>query len=127
MPNKNFSSLISCYRSSVMCKKTHFKVKNTKLNLACLEVLREDGFISAYHILNYKYVKVYSSSFDVISTYNRIVTYSTPKRVYYATTKRLVKLYAESGYYVLSTPFGVMNDSSARKLKTGGILLFAIF
>jgi ribosomal protein S8 len=66
-------------------------------------------------------------SLDTRSKYNRIVLYSTSKKIKIVNNKELIKLCGTGGYFLLSTPFGVMNDSDARKLKTGGILLLGIF
>ena len=110
-----------------MCKKTHFKVLNTSLNRACLDLLLDDGYISAYKFIDNFYIKVISPPFDLSDNYNRIVVYSSMKWPFYIKKKKLKTTYGDGGYYILSTPEGIMTDSLAWEKGLGGILLFAIF
>lgn len=110
-----------------MCKKTHFKTLNTSLNKACLDILIDDGFISSYNIINNKHIKVFMPYSDISDRLNWIIVFSSPKRVTLVTIKKLNSNYNDGGFYILSTPHGIITDSGARNFNTGGLLLFGIF
>lgn len=126
MPNANFSSFLANYWSSIACKKIRFCIPKTVLNFFILKTLLADGYIRSFSQKNNKYEVI---SIDLATTIwiNRIISYSTQKWSVYLNFKQLLVLTKAGGYFVLSTPFGIMNDSDARYNWIGGILLFGIF
>lgn len=126
MPNPTFCSFVSNFRHSIDCKKIKFGSVYSVLIEKCLKILIEDGYIKDYVIDNYNVV-VEGVPLDIRLKYNSIILYSTSWKTVIVTNKELLKLVSTGGYFILSTPFGVMNDSTARKLKTSGVILMGIF
>lgn len=126
MPNFLFSSFVSNFWQAITCKKIEFGATYSSLIEWVLKILINDGFIKHFY-LNKNVFIIEGMSLDTRSKYNRIILYSSSKKIKIVTNKELIKLCGTGGYFVLSTPFGIMNDSTARKLKTGGVLLFGIF
>ncbi len=126
MPNANFNSFLANYRSSIACKKIRFCIPRTVLNFFILKTLLADGYIRSFSQKDNKYEVI---SIDLATTIwiNRIICYSTQKRSVYLNFKQLLVLTKVGGYFVLSTPFGIMNDSDAWYNWIGGTLLFGIF
>lgn len=126
MPNANFSSFLANYWSSIACKKIRFCIPKTVLNFFILKTLLADGYIRSFSQKNNKYEVI---SIDLATTIwiNRIISYSTQKWSVYLNFKQLLVLTKAGGYFVLSTPFGIMNDSDAWYNWIGGVLLFGIF
>lgn len=126
MPNSNFNSFLANYRSSIACKKIRFCIPKTVFNFFILKTLLADGYIWSFSQKNNKY-EIISIDFATTIKINKIILYTTQKRSVYLDFKKLLTLTKSGGYYILSTPLGVMNDSDAWYNWIGGVLLFAIF
>jgi len=126
MPNPNFTSFLANYRSAIICKKIRFCIPKTVLNFSILRVLLMDGYIRSFRIVGKKF-EITCINLQASIKFNWLITYSSPKWIVFLTFNELITLTKTGGYFVLSTQFGVMNDSNARKLWVGGVLLFAIF
>lgn len=126
MPNSNFNSFLANYWSAIGCRKIRFCIPKTVLNFTVLKVLLTDGYIRSFWIKNNKF-EITSISLHISLKFNWIVRYTTQKRAVYLTFWELLILTKVGGYFVLSTKFGVLNDSEAWKLRTGGTLLLGIF
>jgi ribosomal protein S8 len=126
MPNSNFNSFLANYWSSIACKKIRFCIPKTVFNFFILKTLLADGYIWSFAQKKNKY-EVISIDLATNIKINKIILYTSQKRSVYVNFKQLLVLTKSGGYYVLSTPLGIMNDSDARYNKVGGLLLFAIF
>jgi len=126
MPNSNFNSFLANYWSAVGCRKVRFCIPKTVLNFAILKVLLTDGYLRSFKIVNNKY-EITSISLHTTIKFNWIVKYTTQKWIVYLSFQELLILTKTGGYFVLTTKFGVMNDSDAWKLWVGGTLLLGIF
>ena len=126
MPNPTFCSFVSNFWHSVDCKKIKFGSIYSILVEKCLKILIEDGYIKDYVVHNY-IVTVEGISLDIWLKYNSIILYSTSWKLLIVDNEKLIQLVSTGGYFILSTPFGVMNDSTAWKLKTSGVVLMGIF
>lgn len=126
MPNITFSAFVSSFKQAINCKKIEFGCSYSFLIEWSLKVLINDGFIKNFYRKDKKfYIEI--MSLDSISKYNKIILYSTPKKIKKLTYCELVNLCWTGGYFLISTPYGIINDSEARKLKSGGVLLLGIF
>ena len=126
MPNKNFCSFIANYWNAVACRKVIFSVPNTTFNVECLKKFLEGGYVRVFFFENGKLL-VKSPDFDESIYYNKIMLYSTPKWIVKITLKELLKIKQTGGYFLVSTPCGVLSDIEAIKIGMGGILLLGIF
>jgi len=126
MPNHSFCSFIASYRNAVISKKIKFGVKLNTLNINCLKILLNDGYIWTFFCWNKK-IHVIMPDLDISLYFNWIVVYSTSWKIIKLNFNDLIKLTHTGGYFIISTPQGVLNDSDAWKLKIGGILLMGIF
>ena len=126
MPNPTFCSFVSNFRHSIDCKKIKFGSVYSTLVEKCLKILIEDGYIKDYVIENYNVV-VEGVPLDIRLKYNSVILYSTSWKILVVNNEKLLKLVSTGGYFILSTPFGIMNDSTAWKLKTSGVVLMGIF
>ena len=120
--------------------------KNSKLNyviytinqeerviniITILTILRNNGIIRAFSnfasnkgknkfIIYIKYDQVGNSV--IRSVFN----VSKPSRKLYISNKSLLQSQSTTGFFVLSTPYGIMTDLDARRYNVGGCVLFGI-
>jgi ribosomal protein S8 len=126
MPLTKFNSFVANYWSAVECKKVHFCTPAANLTLAILKVLLEDGYVRSFKFKKNYLIEVVSANLNVITKYNWVVCYSTTKWHFYITFWELVLITKVGGYYLISTTWGILNDSKAWLYWMGGVLLFAI-
>jgi len=126
MPNASLTSFLANYRSAVNCKKIRFCIPKTVLNFELLKVLIADGYIWSFKLKANQF-EISTISLHTSIKFNKIVWYSTQKRPIVLSFSDLIIFTKLGGYFILTTKFGIMNDSAAWKLKIGGILLFGIF
>lgn len=91
----------------------------SKLNLAILELLKQEGFIENYQVDGQK-IKVnlkYEERKPVLTNVKRI---SKPGRRVYKGYKSINRVYEGVGIAIISTPKGIMSDRQARKEGVGG-------
>jgi small subunit ribosomal protein S8 len=99
----------------------------SKLKVRLAELLRDEGFIKNFRILEDKkqgtlrvYLKYGAGNERMISGLVRV---STPGRRVYVGHDRIPSILGGMGVALLSTPRGVMADRDARKQKIGGEVL----
>ena len=113
-------------------KKHHEKVSipSSSLKLNILKVLKEEGFITDYVVIEDNKQNVievtlkYNNNEAVIKGLKRI---SKPGLRKYADVDSLPKVLHGLGIAIISTSKGVMTDSEARKQKVGGEILAYIW
>ena len=113
-------------------KMHHEKVSipSSTLKLNILKVLKEEGFIADYVVIEDKKQNVievtlkYNNNEAVIKGLKRI---SKPGLRKYADVDSLPKVLHGLGIAIISTSKGVMTDSEARKQKVGGEILAYIW
>lgn len=126
MPNTKFCFFISNFRNALTAKKLDFLAPYSVLNEAMSDVLVSDGFLLSFCKKN-KHIFAWPLKPQLTNIVSEVCLYSTPSRLVNITYFDLCSLTLMGGYYVLSTPFGVMNDFDAWQQKLGGILLIGIF
>ena len=102
-------------------------LSNVKVNI--LKVLKEEGLIENYLVNeeNRKaraFLKYANGRESLITGLKRI---SSPGLRRYVGHKSIPKIHGGMGLVILSTPKGIINGESARKLKVGGELLCYIW
>ena len=103
---------------------------SSKFKSKIADVLKNEGFIIEYKVLNQDNKNIleislkYNSGNPVISTIQRV---SKPGRRIFSSAQSLPKINNGLGIAIVSTPKGVMSDIDARKNKIGGEIICKVF
>jgi small subunit ribosomal protein S8 len=126
------SDMLTRIRNATMVKHQIVQIPVTKMSLAIVAILKEEGFIEdfesyqenkkKYLLLSLKYTG--KSRNSVISTIKRI---SKPGLRVYANSKELPRVLDNLGVAIMSTSKGVMTNLKAKKLGIGGEVLCYIW
>ena len=107
------------------------QMPSSTLRLNILEVLKNEGFISSYHIEKKENNKVslvvdlkYYEGTPVIREIKRI---SKPGRRVYSRATSIPRIQNGLGLAIISTNKGVMSDIEARKNNIGGEIICKVF
>lgn len=107
------------------------EVPASKEKKAILDVIKENGYISEYKMIEDKkqgvikiYLKYTADNDRVINNIKRI---SKPGRRVYRRVDKLDKVLDGLGMAIISTPKGVLTDHECRKLKVGGEVICHIW
>lgn len=128
----SIGDMLTIIRNGLRAKFPSVEFHSSKLKLAIVKVLREEGYISSYEEFKkdeLPYMKVtlkYGEFSDerVIHEINRV---SKPGRRVYVSKKRIPKVLNGFGITILSTPRGVLTGRQARMANVGGELLCEVF
>lgn len=112
-----------------LVKKATVTLPSSKMKVAILELLKQEGYIKTYKVSEgvkptVEVVLEYKKDTPRISGVSRVSKQS--KRVY-TSVKDISPFKYGHGMTVLSTPKGILSDKQARKEMVGGELLFTIW
>jgi small subunit ribosomal protein S8 len=130
MINDPIGDLLTRLRNGQMRRSSKVRSPNSRLRIRLLDVLQEEGFIRGYAEVEFKGHKEleielkYHEGEPVIRELKRV---STPGRRVYSSVGDLKPHRQGLGVSILSTPQGVMTDSSAREKNVGGEVLCQVF
>lgn len=102
----------------------------TKLNLAILEKLKQNGYVKSFSEKSKKSVKTievelaYEDERPRIENFQRV---SKLSRRVYEKASNIYPVKRGYGISIISTPKGVLTDAEARKARVGGEVLFKIW
>jgi small subunit ribosomal protein S8 len=122
--------LLTRIRNGQMRRTAKIKSPNSRLRVRLLDVLQEEGFIRGYAEVETKghkeleIVLKYHEGQPVIREIKRV---STPGRRVYSSVSDLKPHRQGLGVSILSTPQGVMTDTSAKEKNVGGEVLCQVF
>jgi small subunit ribosomal protein S8 len=122
--------LLTRIRNGQMRHLAKVKSPNSRLRVRLLDVLQEEGFIRGYAEVESKGHKEleielkYHEGEPVIRELKRI---STPGRRVYSAVSDLKPHRQGLGVSILSTPKGLMTDTSAKEKNVGGEVLCQVF
>src|ERR1700759_1329549 len=124
--------LLTRIRNGQLRGTAKIKSPNSRLRVRLLDVLQEEGYIRGYAEVEFKDTGrkeleielKYHDGRPVIRELKRV---STPGRRVYASVKDLKPHRQGLGISILSTPQGVMTDSSAKEKNVGGEVLCQVF
>ena len=122
------ADMLTRIRNANIAKHDTVDVPASKMKIAIAGILLDEGYISAYDLIeegNFKTIRItmkYGSDKNVkiISGLKRI---SKPGLRVYAGKDEIPKVLGGLGIAILSTNQGIVTDKEARKLKVGGEVL----
>jgi len=130
--NDTISDMLTRIRNANMVKHRIVQIPFTKMSIAIVKILKEEGFIEDFEnymennkkqlLISLKYVG--KSRQPVISKIERI---SKPGLRVYKNSKQLPKVLDNLGISIISTSKGVMTNLKAKKLGIGGEVIFYIW
>jgi small subunit ribosomal protein S8 len=123
--------LLTRIRNGQLRGKAKITSPNSRLRTRLLDVLQTEGFIRGYAEVEFKdglkQLEIelkYHEGRPVIRELKRV---STPGRRVYASVKELKPHRQGLGVSIVSTPQGVMTDSTAREKNVGGEVICQVF
>jgi small subunit ribosomal protein S8 len=126
------SDMLTRIRNAHMVKHQIVQIPSTKMSLAIIRILKEEGYIddlenyiengNKYLLVSLKYIG--QSRKPVISKIERI---SKPGLRVYSSSKELPRILENLGIAIISTSKGVMTNLKAKELGIGGEVLFYIW
>ena len=118
-------------RNGQLRKLTKVEMPSSNFRLKVLEVLKNEGFISSYHIEKKDNNKVslivdlkYYEGTPVIKEIKRV---SKPGRRVFSRADSIPRIQNGLGLAIISTNKGVMSDIEARKNNVGGEIICRVF
>ena len=132
MITDTISDLLTRIRNANMVKHQIVEIPITKISLAIIQILKEEGFIEDFEMYNENNNKFILISLryigktrkPVISKLKRI---SKPGLRVYANSKKLPIILNNLGIAIISTSKGVFTNLNAKKLGIGGEILCYIW
>lgn len=134
--NDPIADMLTRIRNAVMIGHTAVAMPNSSLKTAIAEILKAEGFIESYKVvdgdpvehkvlrLRLKYVGLRRERQSVITGLERV---SKPGRRIYTKKQDIPWVLSGIGIAILSTPKGVMTGARARQLGVGGEVLCKIW
>ncbi len=119
------ADMLTRIRNASAMKKETVEVPTSKVKLAILDVLKQEGFIAGYKVNEEKKVTVIELKYTednqrVIRGLKRI---SKPSLHVYSKAENLPRVLNGLGVAIISTSLGIMSDKEARNKKVGGEVL----
>jgi small subunit ribosomal protein S8 len=118
-------------RNGQLRKLPNVEMPSSNFRLKILEVLKDEGFISSYHIEKKENNKVslivdlkYYEGTPVIREIKRV---SKPGRRVYSRATSIPRIQNGLGLAIISTNKGIMSDIDARKNNIGGEIICRVF
>lgn len=134
--NDPIADMLTRVRNAVLAGHTLVAMPSSKLKAGIAEILKEEGFIESYEVVNddftgfnvlrisLKYIGDRRTRRSVISGIERV---SSPGRRVYAKRSEIPWVLSGLGVAILSTPKGVMSGRKARQLGVGGEILCKVW
>lgn len=125
------ADMLTRIRNAIMASYDTVDIPCSKMKINITRVLKAEGFIKNYKILNQEgqrviriFLKYDENGEPVIDGLKRV---SKPSRRVYAKSKKIPKVLGGYGINILSTSRGIMTDKEARKLGIGGEILCSVW
>jgi small subunit ribosomal protein S8 len=123
------ADLLTRIRNAQASGKATVGVGASKLKLAILKVLKDEGYISDFRVdpaTSGRSLSIELKYHDGRPVIDRIERISRPGLRIYRGKDELPKVLGGLGVAVVSTPKGIMTDAQARAAGTGGEVLFVV-
>ena len=127
------SNLFSSIKNASMRRKKTVEVPYSKLSEAVLKVIRDKGFIADVRVFKEKDTQFKAIAVDLkyealnMPAISNIERVSKPGLRIYKKASDLENVRSGLGFYVVSTPKGVLPSNEARKRKLGGEVICKIY
>jgi len=130
------ADMLTRIRNALMAGHTTVSMPTSKLKVSIAKILKEEGFISNYEVvdgktaeqkvlrLRLKYIGERRERKSVISGLERV---SRPGRRVYTGKREIPWVLSGMGVAIISTPKGVMTGQRARQLGVGGEVLCKVW
>jgi small subunit ribosomal protein S8 len=119
--------MLTRIRNASIVRHDTVEMPSSKVKLAILKILKEEGFISDYEIVKGKQPRTVRIRLkyneDNKSFIGGIERVSKPSLRIYVQTNEIPRVYGGVGVAILSTPKGVVTGQEARRQKVGGEVL----
>lgn len=114
-------------RNALAARKKDVLVFNSKFNLALVELMKQEGYISKAEVANDdKFVLLQLKYFKGSPVIEMLKIVSKPSKRVYVKSDSIPVVYRGLGVSIISTSQGVMTDREARFKKLGGELVCQI-
>ena len=132
MVNDTISDVLTRIRNANMVKHQIVQIPSTKMSLAIVNILKEEGFIEDFESYDENNKKFFLISLKYIgksrqSVISKIERVSKPGLRVYKNAKQLPKVLDDLGIAIISTSKGVMTNLKAKELGIGGEVLCYIW
>lgn len=121
------ADLLTRIRNGQAAGKTEVSVASSKLKTAIVKVLKEEGYIADYRVVqdrnNKQTLTIELKYFEGRPVIDRLERVSRPGLRIYRGKDELPKVLGGMGTVIVSTPRGVMTDRQARSIGQGGEVL----
>ena len=132
MQTDPISDMLTRIRNASRARHARVELPASKLKIEIARVLKEEGFISTYKVVDESktrkalrvFLKYTPDRRSVISDLRRV---SRPGSRRYLRSKAIRGIFGGLGVNILSTPRGVMTGRSARKQRLGGEVLCEVW
>ena len=132
MQTDPISDMLTRIRNASRARHARVELPASKLKIEIARVLKEEGFISTYKVVDESktrkalrlFLKYTPDKRSVISDLRRV---SRPGSRRYLSSKEIRGILGGLGVNILSTPRGVMTGRSARKQRLGGEVLCEVW
>jgi small subunit ribosomal protein S8 len=126
------ADMLTRIRNATRARHARVEVPASKLKIEIARVLKEEGYISTYKVVDESktrkalrvFLKYTPDKRSVITNLQRV---SRPGSRRYLSTKEIRGVVGWLGINILSTPRGVMTGRSARKERVGGEVLCEVW
>ncbi len=118
-------------RNGQMRSLTEVEIPSSNFRLKILEVLKNEGFITNFHLEkkenNKKSLMVSLKYYEGVPVIREIKRISKPGRRVYSRANSIPRIQNGLGLAIISTTKGVMSDVEARKNNVGGEIICKVF
>ena len=124
------ADLITRIRNAIMVGKNEILVPTSKLKVGVVEVLKKNGYVAEYEVVEGKprgVLKVTIFEPGTIAKINEISKVSKPGRRVYSAAEDLPTIKSGRGMVIVSTSKGLMTGREAKKNRLGGEILVKVW
>lgn len=118
------ADMLTRIRNAVQARHDATEMPSSKLKVAIAKVLKEEGFIKDYQVLDNRPFKVLRIELQYTGKKEPVLTgikrVSKPGLRVYTKASQIPRVYGGLGLAVISTPKGVMSGRQARRQNLGG-------
>lgn len=124
------ADLLTRIRNAIMVGKNEILVPTSKLKVQVVEVLKNNGYIANYEVLDDKprgILKITINEAGLQAKINEISKVSKPGRRVYSAAEDLPTVKSGRGMVIVSTSKGLMTGREAKKNRLGGEILVKVW